>query len=316
MFRLAKQLSRQGVLGVNERNANYLLPYNKRTLYPLVDDKLKTKLLAKEAKIAVPELYGVVETYRAVREVKELVSSYQDFVVKPACGSGGKGVLVISKVRRDSAGKEKYQTGAGVYISEEELQYHFINILSGMYSLGGRLDRALIEYRVIPEQLFPEVSGEGVPDVRIVVFLGVPVMAMLRLPTRLSDGKANLHQGAIGVGINLSRGITMNAVSKTAIISEHPDTGVHVSGVTIPHWRELLMLASRCYELTKLGYQGVDIVLDKHKGPLILEVNARPGLNIQIANAVGLKGRLEQVKSEFRMHSPEERVNFAVAAFQ
>ena len=100
------------------------------------------------------------------------------------------------------------------------------------------------------------------------------------------------------------------------IITEHPDTGNSLSGLEIPGWHTLLELAGRCYELTGLGYQGVDIVLDKYKGPLILELNARPGLNIQIANLAGLLLRLKEVE-QHREHlgSVEERVIFAKERF-
>ena len=63
-------------------------------------------------------------------------------------------------------------------------------------------------------------------------------------------------------------------------------------------------LAARSYELTGLGYQGVDLVLDKDKGPLILELNARPGLNIQIANRAGLLTRLQLVEQ----HAPSLKI--------
>ncbi|HAI68112.1 MAG TPA: alpha-L-glutamate ligase-like protein, partial [Gammaproteobacteria bacterium] len=56
MWRTIKQLSTNGVLGINKRNADYSLHYNPRRLYPLVDDKLYTKQLAKKAGIPVPEL--------------------------------------------------------------------------------------------------------------------------------------------------------------------------------------------------------------------------------------------------------------------
>src|SRR5690606_28440359 len=58
-------------------------------------------------------------------------------------------------------------------------------------------------------------------------------------------------------------------------------------------WDVILDISSRCYELTGLGYIGVDIVLDRDLGPLVLELNARPGLAIQIANGQGLARRLE-----------------------
>ena len=39
-------------------------------------------------------------------------------------------------------------------------------------------------------------------------------MAMLRLPTKASGGRANLHQGAIGAGVDLVTGVTHHAVLK------------------------------------------------------------------------------------------------------
>jgi alpha-L-glutamate ligase-like protein len=165
-----------------------------------------------------------------------------------------------------------------------------------LFSLGGHSDQALIEYRVQFDPVFAEISYQGVPDVRIIVFLGIPVMAMVRLPTRLSSGKANLHQGAIGTGVDIATGRTLTAVWRNGIVQEHPDTANPVTGVQIPHWDRLLGIAAQAHELTGLGYIGVDLVLDRDKGPLILEINARPGLNIQIANNCGLLPRLQKVE--------------------
>lgn len=311
MFGLARQLARMGVLGLNRRNAEYTLRYNPRRLYPRVDDKLATKQLAQNAGIAVPELYGIVEQIYQVRTLPGMLEQYSDFVVKPAHGSGGDGILIISGRLR-----QMYRKANGSLMSREELSYHVSNILSGVYSLGGQPDRALIEYRVQPDPLFEAISYQGVPDVRVIVFLGVPVMSMVRLPTRMSGGRANLHQGALGAGIDITNGITLTAVWRNDIVTEHPDTGSTVAGVKVPGWETLLRLASRCYQITGLGYQGVDIVLDKDKGPLILELNARPGLNIQIANHSGLLPRLNLVEQNHkRLNGVEERVAFAQKHF-
>lgn len=311
MFGLAGQLTRMGVLGLNRRNAEYTLRYNPRRLYPRVDDKLATKQLAQRAGIAVPELYGVVEENHQVRTLPEMLEQYSDFVVKPAHGSGGDGILVIS-----GRSRQMYRKANGSLMSQEELGYHVSNTLSGIYSLGGQPDRALIEYRVQPDPLFEAISYQGVPDIRVIVFLGVPVMSMVRLPTRMSGGRANLHQGALGAGIEIKNGITLTAVWRNDIVTEHPDTGNRVAGVRIPGWETLLRLASHCYQLTGLGYQGVDIVLDKDKGPLILELNARPGLNIQIANRSGLLPRLNLVEQNHRgLNGVEECIAFAQEHF-
>ncbi|MDY6855070.1 MAG: alpha-L-glutamate ligase-like protein [Thermodesulfobacteriota bacterium] len=311
MWSQARKLKDIGVLGINKRNADYTLKYNPRSLYRLVDDKLLTKQLAEKADIAVPKLYGVVEFQRQIKDVAVLLKPYPEFTVKPACGSGGDGIIVFTGISRTM-----YRKVNGMLMTIEGLKHHFSNILSGMYSLGGHPDKALIEYRVRFDPVFEGICFQGVPDIRIIVFLGVPVMSMVRLPTRFSHGKANLHQGAIGVGIDISTGKTLSGVWRNEIIDEHPDTGNPVTGLTIPGWKPLLYLASRCYELTGLGYQGVDIVMDEELGPMILEINARPGLNIQIANGTGLLHRLKLIeKSKIKSSPFEDRVDFAIRNF-
>ena len=307
----ARTLRQRGVMGINERNAEFSLIYNRRSRYPLVDDKLLTKELAAKAGAAVPRLYGVIEIQHQVGLLAAMVAEYPDFVIKPARGSQGDGILLVTA----RSGKN-YRLADGTSIDQPELEFHVSNILSGMFSLGGQTDRAMIEYRVLFDPVFEGIAFRGVPDVRIIVFLGVPVMAMVRLPTRASKGKANLHQGAIGAGVDIASGRTLTAVWHDHIVNEHPDTGNAVQGVQIPGWDTLLDLAARSLELTGLGYLGIDIVLDRDLGPLILELNARPGLNIQIANRAGLRSRLDAVLAQrARLESVAERVAFAREAF-
>ncbi|UCG05857.1 MAG: alpha-L-glutamate ligase-like protein [Desulfobacterales bacterium] len=311
MFSTSNQLKKIGVLGINRRNTEYTLKYNSRRLYPLVDDKLKTKKIAVDTGIAVPQLYGVVESEYQVRHFDALLKSHSDFVIKPSRGSGGEGILVII-----GRSKNMYRQIDGTLLSAEEIGYHLFNIISGMYSLGGQPDKALIEYRVQFDPIFEAISYQGIPDIRVIVFLGVPVMSMVRLPTRMSSGKANLHQGAIGAGIDITNGDTLTAVWRNNIVDEHPDTANPVTGVRIPHWNTLLHIAARCYELTGLGYIGVDLVLDKDKGPLILELNARPGLSIQIANRSGLLPRLKLVEQHHsELVNLDDRVEFSKQNF-
>ena len=307
MFGRVQRLREIGVLGMNRRNLEYIYNYNPRHYYPLVDDKLQTKRLAERAGIAIPALYRVIEMQHQVRHLASLFEPYTDFVIKPAHGSGGDGIVVIEQHH-----EQRYRKVNGEVVSLHELQHHISSILGGLYSLGGQTDFALIEYRIQFDPVFAAITYQGVPDVRIIVFVGVPVMAMLRLPTRQSQGKANLHQGAIGVGIDIATGQTTSGVHANQTIEEHPETGHALRGVSVPHWETMLLTAARCYELTGLGYVGADFVLDKDKGPLLLELNARPGLNIQIANRAGLLPRLHQVQAMASSTlSPEQWVAFA-----
>lgn len=307
MFGAIKKLKQKGILGINRRNAVYVFENNSRKLYQLVDDKLRTKELAQENGITTPQLYGTVRSHRTVRGIHDLVEKYSDFVVKPAHGSGGNGILII-------AGRKKgvYKKISGNVLDREDVEHYVSNILSGMYSLGGQPDVAMIEFRVTISPVFENISYLGTPDIRIIVFKGVPVMAMVRLPTRMADGRANLHQGAIGAGLDIATGVTTFAVWGNETVTEHPDTDELIRGVQIPNWEHLLRLSSKCYDITGLGYLGVDIVLDKNLGPMVLELNARPGLNIQIANMAGLEERLRIVenKSE-QLTTIDQRVAFA-----
>jgi alpha-L-glutamate ligase-like protein len=304
-------LKRTGVLGLNQRNGSYILRFNPRHLYPLVDDKLKTKRLAVRAGVAVPQLYGVIETQHDIRLLPDIVRGHGEFVLKPAHGSAGDGIVVIA-----ARSASRYRTVSGDLLDAEFLSHHLSNAINGQFSLGGVPDVVIVEAMVHFDPLFERISFQGVPDIRVIVFRGYPVMAMVRLPTRASRGKANLHQGAVGAGIDIATGVTLDGVVGTDIVTQHPDTLHAIAGLKVPDWDAILDIAARCYELTGLGYIGVDIVLDRDLGPLVLELNARPGLAIQIANRQGLLRRLEICEASADFSVPAaQRIDFAKREF-
>ncbi|WP_036228175.1 alpha-L-glutamate ligase-like protein [Marinobacterium jannaschii] len=306
-----RRLRELGVLGMNERNIHYIAGFNERRLFPLVDDKLKTKEIALASGLAVPTLIGVVRYQHQINEIAEVLHNQAAFCIKPAKGSGGKGILVIH-----DHDDELYYKPNDQGLTLGDVKRHLSNILAGLYSLGGQPDKAIIEQLIHFDDHFSGYSFEGVPDIRIIVFKGYPVMAMMRLSTAASDGKANLHQGAVGVGIDLRSGRASHAVQYDRVVHKHPDTGLPLSEVSIPEWDKLMVMAARCYEMSDLGYIGVDIVLDAHRGPMLLELNARPGLAIQIANGRGLAERLVQVKTfAERARMPDERVALVQQSF-
>ncbi len=202
-------------------------------------------------------------------------------------------------------------------MSIPDIRRHMSNILAGLYSLGGSSDVAIIEDLIAFDDCFAGYSHEGVPDIRIIVFRGYPVMAMLRLATHASDGKANLHQGAVGVGLALDTGRCLKAAQFGRPIKLHPDTGRALSDIHISGWRDILLLAAQCYDMTGLGYIGTDIVLDKFAGPQLLELNARPGLSIQITNGRGLLPRLRHIEgmTRNRRFRTEQRVDYVMRQF-
>lgn len=305
------KLKKLGIVGMNMRNVRYVAANNPRHLYPIVDDKLKTKIVAEEAGLAVPRLIGVMRVQKHVKELVPFLGDREDFVIKPAKGSGGKGIMVI--VGRSGEG---FVRPDGRIIYEQDLHRHSSNTLSGLFSLGGNPDVAMIEEKVRFSKVFDGFTYQGVPDLRIIVYKGYPVMSMARLSTSNSGGKANLHQGAVGAGIDIGTGRALRAIQHGLPIEKHPDTGKVLSGLAIPDWHDCLRLASRCYDVTGLGYLGADIVLDVNRGPLILELNARPGLAIQVANGYGLQPRVDLIDTVAgSQRSVEDRVAFSVDNF-
>ena len=290
LFARSRALRERGVLGINQRNGAFVLPLNPRQHYPRVDDKLLTKRLAQAAGIPIPTLHGVVTYHHELRDLPALLAGRDSFVLKPSRGAQGNGIIVITGV--DEQGR--FRKSSGALLTATALRQHVSNTISGVFSLRGDVDACLIEERVVLHPAFAPVARFGIPDVRVIVYRGIPVMAMCRLPTEESDGRANLHQGAIGAGIAIRDGRAVHAAIHNTALTHHVDTGAPIVGFAVPQWDDVLSLAVRSAEMSGLGYLGVDIVVDATHGPQLLELNARPGLAIQVANAEGLLPRLRR----------------------
>jgi len=299
-----RSLRAAGVLGINRRNAAYTLRWNRREFYPRVDDKLQTKALCEAAGVPVPRTLAVARFQHEVRGLPARLESFDSFVLKPVHGAMGKGVLVV--LSRDG---DRLQRTSGSWFPMDEFLFHASSIVSGLYALGGQPDAALVEERIQVHPAMRSIAVEGVPDVRVLVYRGVPIMGMTRLPTRGSGGRANLHQGAVGAGIDLRSGAIHHAVLAGRGISKHPESGGEILGVVVPQFDELLHVGLLAVDQTGLGYVGADLVLDAVRGPVVLELNARPGLSVQLANAAGLRPRLDAVDRLLREGMPlEERL--------
>lgn len=285
-----RRLSKLGVLGMNHRNAACILDHNQRSLYPIVDDKLRMQRLCATIGVPTPAVYAEIGAPSELREFTTRLGKQDDFVIKPNRGSGGRGILVV--VGRE---QDVFLRHNGERLQIDQIRQHISDILSGMYSLGGRPDEALIQQRVLLHPSFEPICFKGIPDIRVVLYRNEPAMAMLRLPTKESNGRANLHQGGIGAGVELESGRTNHAVQRNRFVAQHPDTGQALVGHQVPYWEQVLEMSRRVARAVGLGYVGVDIVIDARQGPLLLEANARPGLAIQIANGKGLLPRLREI---------------------
>ena len=275
---------RRNALGINRRNQDLLLRYNSPWLVGLVDHKLRTKEVLAQHGLAVPATYARCARASHLSELRAEISRRGDFVVKPARGAGGEGVVVIAG--RDG---ERFVKLTGTCLTIRDLLAHAADILGGAFSLSQTHDEVLLEQRLKNHPTLEPFCPIGVADLRVVLLHGVPVMGMLRLPTVASDGRANLHVGGIGVGLDLANGHPNYAVCRDRPIERHPDTHQPLKDIRISDWRAVVELAARTYDAIPLGFVGVDVVLDETQGPVVLELNARPGLSIQLANRRGLR---------------------------
>ncbi len=298
----------RGILGINARNLLYIRPYNRKKAIKLADDKVKTKQFLAARDISVPKLYQIIKTNEELERF-DFNALPSNFVIKPNHGFGGEGIIPIVGKKDNywiSAGGKKH--------SKNDLKDHINDILDGRFSISNVGDTAFFEQYIISGDELGRYSHEGLPDIRVVVHNLIPVMAMLRLPTEESKGKANLHMGAVGVGIDIAKGQATHIVYKNKIIDEIPGGLGKIRGVKIPYWDEILLIASRVQLITNLGYLAADICLDKNVGPVLLEINARAGLGVQIANLAPLRKRLERIEG-VKVTTPIKGVRIAKDMF-
>jgi alpha-L-glutamate ligase-like protein len=300
------------ILGMNSRNLNFIRPSNLKKAKHIADDKILSKRILKKGEVPVPGLIAKISTLEDLEKFDWGILP-NSFVLKPCRGFGGEGIVVVYGKKKDR--DDTWIKADGSIITIGDLKTHIMDILDGSFSLSNTPDVAFFEERLKLLKLFKPYSFKGIPDIRVIVYNKVPVMAMLRLPTKESGGKANLQQGAIGVGIDMASGITTTAVlGKNKIIEYVPGTRLLLSGLKIPYWSDILKLAVKAQEIVGLGYLGADIAIDKEQGPVFLELNARPGLSIQIANLDGLKRRLERVQ-DLKIKTAERGVRVGMDLF-
>jgi alpha-L-glutamate ligase-like protein len=296
-------------LGMNARNYLYIYPNNDSESKKRADDKMETKKILIKHNIATPKMLARFQNRKQIEDFDWSTLPENGFVIKPARGYAGGGIIAFKTFKDGIA-----TSVVGEQYNVEQMKKHSFEILDGGFSLQFLPDKCFIEERLIPHPMFKKLGAVGIPDIRVIVFHHVPVMAMMRFPTEESGGKANLTLGAICFGIDLRTGITTSAYSKKGMISTIPSTKIKVRGIKIPMWDEILLMAAQTQSVSGLGYAGVDIVIDKNGMPNILEVNARPGLGIQNANLDSLRTRLERIEA-IPIPSPERGIEVAKSLF-
>ncbi len=298
------------ILGLNARTQLFAYKYNSHRGKKIADSKIQTAKVLKSAEVPHPEMY---KKFRRESDIWNFdwLTLPEKFALKPSRGLGGEGIIVVRKRSEDN---KSWITTQRKKITPDDLKLHTTDILEGAFSIGNIPDVAFVQEYVGRHKVFRKWAYRGTPDIRIIVFNKVPVMAMLRLPTKESGGRANLHQGAIGVGVDIATGITTKAIWHGNQILYKPGTEKKLRGIKIPNWTNILETAVKAQAASGLGYLGVDVVLHPEKGPMVLELNAQPGLQIQLANMIPLRKRLERIE-DLDVRDSEHGVKIAKALF-
>jgi len=283
---------REELVGINQRNVLLVYPNNARRDFPLADDKLLAKERFAATGVPTPETMAVCDGLYAVPSTVEALLEREHFVVKPASGSGGQGILVLGERLEPGV----WRKAGGAAITSSQLQRHMADILFGVYSKTLE-DRVFIERRIVPHPFFQTLWADGLCDIRVITLHSQPLMSMIRVPTAESGGRANLHQGGLGIALELETGRTYRALHHGMPLEHHPESGTPLVGLQVPDWERVLEVARGAASAVPLGYLGVDIVLDQERGPLVLEINARPGLEIQNVHGSGLGKELRRLSA-------------------
>jgi alpha-L-glutamate ligase-like protein len=280
---------RDELVGINRRNVELVYAENPRRHYPIADDKLLCKEYLERAGVPVARTLVTCRGLADIPATLHALEAREQFVVKPAHGSGGAGIVVVG----DRIGPGRWRRAGGRTVTTGELYRHLADIVFGAYS-GDLSDRAFIEERIVAHPVFEALWPDGLCDIRVITLRTRPLIAMLRVPTAQSGGRANLHQGGLGLAIDLKSGVTLRGFHRGRPVREHPEIGTMMVGLPLPRWSEVIDVARAAAAAVPLGYLGVDLVVDRARGPLVLEINARPGLEIQNVHGRGLAAAIAE----------------------
>lgn len=192
----------------------------------------------------------------------------------------------------------------------------FYNILQWEYNAKRTKDKILIEEKMNPWKVFDEFCKYGLADIRVILFNLVPILAMIRIPTEMSGGKANLAQWWIACGLDLITGriisLTMWKSGET-YTKDFPEEYKSRQGLKIPFWNEILHFSANAQYFINIGYIGIDRVITT-TGPKVLEVNGRAGMEIQNISQTWLRNIMYKIE-DLDIDNPEKWIEICKALF-
>ncbi|MDO8269190.1 MAG: sugar-transfer associated ATP-grasp domain-containing protein, partial [Candidatus Levybacteria bacterium] len=117
------------ILGMNARNFLYIRRYNSAEAKKIADDKLEMKNVLIQNGIKTPTLYSIFYDRDSLKNYDWSALPERGFVIKPARGYAGAGILPIRKWENGIG-----TTANGQTYTIKQLESHILDILEGAYS--------------------------------------------------------------------------------------------------------------------------------------------------------------------------------------
>ncbi len=325
------------ILGLNKRNIDYIKKLNPQKSIRLADNKYKTKLFLQQRWIPVPQTYAYIADRKQLLDFDFATLPSDVFVAKPNKWSKGKGVFILERLAEfqppislswwnkfsdyisDFLYKDipyypyGYRTKWSMF-SDRSLKKKLVAILEWNYTLANRQDAVLVEEKLIPGAWFEQFCQYGLADIRVIVCNLVPVAAMLRIPTEQSGWVANLAQGGMACGIDITTWQIRTIATSDAIYYDNfPDEYKYLYKYIIPFWDDILLHSANTQYFVNMGYVWLDWIITAD-GPKLLEVNGKAWLEIQNIVWLPLQKVLDKI-GDLEIATPQKWVEVARSLF-
>jgi Sugar-transfer associated ATP-grasp len=249
----------------------------------ILDDKAVTYLYLDQVGLPTPTVHGVAHQGKIVwlsekppDGLDDLLERRRALVVKSRFGSGGSGFAVL---RREAG--TTYVNGRAVADPAEALQ-------------GGPLIISdFVEQHEQLAALYPNTTN----TMRVTTFRDPDsdepfvALATQRIGTKRSEPVDNFAAGGLSAGVDIHTGVVRRALHRQrrvgakdsremGWVDEHPDTGLPITGLQVPHWDAVVAGVRRAAAaLPGSRYVGWDLVITA-EGFSILEGNNRADVTV------------------------------------
>ncbi len=328
-----------GILGINRRNLDFIKKFNPKKAIRLADNKYETKEFLSQRWIPVPTTYALIKSMDELRDFDFGDLHHTEFVIKPNRGSKGRGIFLVkmttNKQQEPSTHTSSYLSKRlwldkyrqpqqyesyrysinGVVYTDSEFKRLISQVFYGLFSLNSRPDHILVEQLISPGEWFELFCEYGLADIRVICFNLVPVIAMIRVPTAQSGGKANLAQGWIGLWVDIIEGKIKSMMYQDTLYEwwAFLDQFDSFDAKRLSFWNDILMYSSQIQYFINIGYLWLDRVITD-TGPKLLEVNARSGMEIQKISQIPLKKVLDKI-DDLSVQTPEKGLEISRSLF-